>query len=334
MKKQFFIGLDVHKKTTAYAVRDWNGALALEGECASVFKDLWIILEPYTTCCRVALEASSHFYHLYEGFKSKNTEISVANVIQLRRLIGKNDRLDAKRLSDMLRLNTMPESFIPGKLIQYIRSLTLLRYNAVKEQTRLKNQIHALIDWAGVRFPVRSAFCKKWCCHLEAYIKHTGSFELQYLYEAEQDVEKRITKLDNEIMKYTKEHFEETSKLLMSIPGIGPIWSAFVIAQVLPVSRFANKRKLRRYAGVVPVKDKSAKKCKREYLPKGSSRKMLRFALVQAAHSAVKAEGRLKEYFDKKRKEKDSPGMAIMCVASSLSDILYMVLSTGKPYQA
>lgn len=291
------------------------------------------ILEPYTFRSKVVLEASTCFYHIYNGFKAKEVEILVANVIQLRQLIGKNDILDARRLSDMLRLNAIPESFIPDKLIQHLRSLAVLRYNCVKEQTRIKNQIHAILDAAGIRFSVRTPFCKKWCCYLEDYIRQIQSFELEYLYETEQQVEKRLALLDNKITGYVAEHFKDTSKLLMSIPGIGPIWSAVIIAQIQPISRFANKKKLRRYAGVIPVRNKSADKTKGEFIPKGSSRKLLRFVLIQAAHSAVKVDGRLKEYFKMKKKQKKETSKAIMCVASSLSDILYTVITMGKPYQ-
>ena len=39
--------------------------------------------------------------------------------IRIRELIVKNDKLDARRLSDMLRLNTFPESFIPDKKLKH-----------------------------------------------------------------------------------------------------------------------------------------------------------------------------------------------------------------------
>lgn len=327
VRKYFYIGLDVHKRTTYYAVRDWDGKTVIEGECASTFRDLWSILEPYTSCCKITLEASTYFYFIYDEFKKRNVEIIVANTLQLRKLVGKNDRLDAARLSDMLRLTTIPESFIPGKVVQYLRSLCLLRYNCVGECTRLKNQIHAYLDSKGVRIPVRTPFSKKWCNHLCDYINENNPFELNYLYQAEQQSEKRLLILDKEISSYVEENFSDTSELLMSIPGIGQIWSAFIIAQVGTISRFSDKRKLRRYAGVVPVRDESAHKSKKEYLPKMSSRKLLRLALVQAAHSAVKVKGNLQEYYKKKKRQKQFTQQAIMCVASSLSDILYHVLS-------
>ena len=106
MKTTFYIGLDVHKAFTYYAVRDINGAIALEGKSSSIGKDLYEILEPYLHSCIIGLETNTEIYPIYEYFKEKSFDIRAGNTIQLRTLIGKNDRLDAKRLSDMLRLGS------------------------------------------------------------------------------------------------------------------------------------------------------------------------------------------------------------------------------------
>lgn len=330
MQKQFFIGIDVHKKSTTYAIRDWNGKLVSEAKCATTFRDVWSGIEPYALDCKVAIEACTSYYHLYKGFKEKGIDIRVANVIQIRTLIGKNDKLDAIRLADMLRLNTLPESFIPDDTIQHMRSLVKLRYNFIIEKTRLKNEIHAVLDKEGTSFPVRTAFCKKWCDYLQKYITQTNCFELRFLFEAEQQAKERIKVIDLEIECFVKEHFEKTSELLKSIPGVGNVWSAYLISQILPINRFADKKKLKRYAGVIPVFDSSENKVYGTYLPKGSSRKLLRYALVEIAHSAVKTKGNIREYFEKKKKEKKK--CPIMYVASSMSDIIFNVLTTGKPY--
>jgi transposase len=263
--------------------------------------------------------------------RQKGLDVRVANVLQLRSLIGKNDRLDAKRLADMLRLNTLPVSYIPDESICMLRSLTNLHYNCVKDKTKLKNQIHGILDQHGISFHLRTAFCKAWCACLEEYLKNYPSFELQHLYAAVKDAEQRRIEIDAEIDRFVNVNFKTTHALLTSIPGIGPVWSAFIIANVMPICRFASKKKLRRYAGVVPVSNQSDDKVYSTYLPKVSSRTMLRYALVQASHSAVQTNGRLKEYY-RKKKHNSKPCKAIMCVASSLSDIIYAVLNTRKPY--
>ena len=63
-KNEFYIGLDVHKRTTTYAVRDWNGSIAAEGSCASRAEDLKALLKPFLQSCIIGMEcntSNSHF---------------------------------------------------------------------------------------------------------------------------------------------------------------------------------------------------------------------------------------------------------------------------------
>ena len=115
----FYIGLDVHSRCTHYTVRTWQGDVVSEGKTSSIYKDVKAVLGPYFHSCIVGMEASTSIYPLHDGFSNDNVPVKVANVIRIRELIVKNDKLDARRLSDMLRLNTFPESFIPDKKLKH-----------------------------------------------------------------------------------------------------------------------------------------------------------------------------------------------------------------------
>ena len=113
----FYIGLDVHENMTAYAVRSYKGSIILSGECATRYEDLHKRLEPYLCSCRIGLESCTSYYHIYWGFKKKGYDILVANTLRIRQLVAKDDRLDAERLSDMLRLGSFPTSYYFDNLI-------------------------------------------------------------------------------------------------------------------------------------------------------------------------------------------------------------------------
>jgi transposase len=234
---QFYIGLDVHKRTTTYVVRNWDGKIVAEGTCATTFEDLYTDLEPYLFSCIIGLEASTSYYHIYRGFQKHNIDIRVANVIQLRKLVGKSDLRDARRLADMLRLKTFPESHIPTEEIQHLRNLVKLRQRFVKESTKLRNQIHALLDKDGIKFPVKTPFTQKWCAHLHKYLTETNSVELRYLYESEQENQKRINNISMDLVTAAKKQFPKEIDLLKSIPGVGDIFSSYLVAQ-----NYANKQ--------------------------------------------------------------------------------------------
>lgn len=332
MEKKYYIGLDVHKRQTTYAVKNWDGVTVDQGQVATQFSDVQKVLNEYLNDAVVVIEACTSYYHLYKQMKENRIDVHVANVIQLRKLIGKNDKLDAKRLADMSRLNTLPESYIPDEKIQNLRILINLYHNEIAAKVRYDNQIHAVLDRNGINLPVKDPFSKKGLICINQYLQKTNDFAIRNLLEALKTSVQRISNLQSEITGYLKNNFLQEYELLLTIPGIGETFAGYLIAEICPIERFENKKKLRRYAGVVPIREQSDKKIYATYLPKHASRKLLRYALVLAANCAIRTNCRLKKYYQKKKKGRNH-GRAIMCVASSMSDIVYNILKTKQPYK-
>ena len=114
----------------------------------------------------------------------------------MRQLIAKNDKLDAKRLSEMLRLGTFPTSYIPDEKIQCLRSLLQVRHSLMEELVRCNNRIQAFLDRNGIVMPDQDAFGKKW---RHALVQHMGSgevsLEMRYEYDHFEYLEKKNKQL-------------------------------------------------------------------------------------------------------------------------------------------
>jgi transposase len=314
-------------------VRDKIGNIILEGESATIYSEFYERLEPYLKQSIIGLESCTSYYTLYQYFLKNNYNIKVANTVQLRQLIAKNDRLDAKRLAEMLRLGTFPTSYIPDDKIQRLRSLLQVRHSLMEEKTRCNNRIQAFLDRNGIVMPDQEAFGKKWRHALLRYIgSGEVSLELRYEYDHFVYLEKKSEHLGHEITGYTLKYWKKEFNLIQSITGFGPVLACYVIAHILPISRFQSKRKLRRYAGVVPTFHESGGRKSKGHIPKSSSRKHLRWALIQAANAAGRTNTKLGYYYRKKKKQKNNAGIAHVAVASSMIDIIYKVLTTNKPY--
>jgi transposase len=330
---KYYIGLDVHKERTTYVVRDKIGNILLEGETATLYQELFTRLKPCLTASVIGLEASTSYYTLYQQFLNHGYTIKVANTIQLRQLIAKNDKLDARRLSEMLRLGSFPSSYIPDEKIQRIRSLIQIRHSLMEEKVRCNNRIQAFLDRNGVLMPSYRAFSKKWCY---ALMHHMGSgrvsIELRHEYDHYVFLEKKLEQVEQEIQGFARTHWIKEYELLQSIAGIGPVIACYAIAHILPIERFSSCKKLRRYAGVVPKCKESGNKRSHGHIPKTSSRRLLRWALIQAANTIGKTDTTLGQYYRKKKRQKKNNGIAKVAVASSLIDIIYKVLTTKQSY--
>jgi transposase len=330
---KYYIGLDVHKERTSYCVRDKLGNILIEAEAATLYSELEHRLKPYLAASMIGLEASTSYYTLYQNFLRNSYPVKVANTIQLRQLIAKNDKLDAQRLSEMLRLGTFPCSYIPEEKIQHLRSLIQMRHALMQEKVRCNNRIQAFLDRNGVMMPMCKAFSKKW---KHALMQHLGSgnisTELRYEYNHYVYLEKTNEQADQEIIGYTKTYWNQEYQLLRSITGFGVLLPCYIIAFVHPIERFLSNRKLRRYAGVIPVAKESGNTTSRGRIPKTSSKALLRWALVQAANTIGKTNTTLGRYYRRKKNQKKNTGIAKIAVASTLVDIIYKVLTSKKPY--
>jgi transposase len=330
----YFIGLDVHKLSTYYAVRDRHGVIVCEGEASSIYSELFRRLEPYLFSSMIGLEATTTYYPLYQGFKQAGYDIRVGNTIHMRQVIGKNDKLDAARLAEMLRLESFPESYVPPQEIQNLRTLVRLRHSLMEERNKSNVRLQAVLSKNGVRLRA-NPFTKSWLAQLTECI-NTGKTgpEIKHELEHYTYLAHKVKDLNQEMIQSTQKHYPKELELITSIKGFGEVLSCYVAAEVLPIERFKSEKKLRRYAGVIPSFKESGGKTSRGHIPKGSSRPPLRWALVQAASTTANTKTKLGSYYHKKKKQKKSSKLAKIAVASSLTNIIYKVLTTKKPYNA
>ena len=73
----------------------------------------------------------------------------------------KNDRVDSATLAHLLRCDLLPESWKADRATQAQRQQVRLRASLVRQQTRLKNQVHAVLHQQGLRSPVTDLFGRR-----------------------------------------------------------------------------------------------------------------------------------------------------------------------------
>ncbi len=328
VKQVFYIGLDVHKDSIVYAVRDQFGQLVVEGSTAGFYKAIKEALEPYLFSCVVGLEACTCFFHIYDGFRKDGVDVKVANLHQIRQLITKTDKLDARRLAEMLRINSFPVSFIPDEKIRSLRSLVKFRHALRDEKIRAKNKVQSILLMNGVKIP-HTSFSQRWTKIFLDYLKEKEIFELKMMYEHYLIIAERLTRANEEMINFAKNNWLEIFNKIRRLTGFGDILTSYIIAETHPITRFSNARKLKRYAGVVPATKESDDTKYRGRIPKCASRKLLRYALTAAATTISRSKTKLALYYYKKKKEKKSHRMAKICVANALSEIIYKTLTTN-----
>ena len=124
------------------------------------------------------------------------------------------------------------------------------------------------------------------------------------------------------------------AKLLMTIPGVGPVSAAYFLMAVRNVERFSSGRQVAAYLGLVPSLYASGKTVRRGRITKRGNRHG-RWVLTQSASvllNIVKKESRLRTWglglASRVGKKK-----AIVAVARKLATVMWAMLKHRRPFE-
>ena len=146
----YFIGLDVHKKTISYCVKDADGRVFQEGKIGSTRRELdeWIRTMPQPRT--IAMEATIFTGWISDRLLPHAEKVKVAHPLMLRAIAAakkKNDRIDAGKIADCLRCDFLPECHMATTEIRDRRRTLRYRSLVIKQMVQIKNRV------SGLRFP-------------------------------------------------------------------------------------------------------------------------------------------------------------------------------------
>lgn len=125
-------------------------------------------------------------------------------------------------------------------------------------------------------------------------------------------------------------------ELLKSIPGIGDKLAAAIVAEIGDVQQFEGAKQLVAYAGLDPGIFSSGKftATSSRITKRGSKR--LRRSLYLAVQCGIRGSTnkRIRDYYDKKRKEGKPYKVVVIACANKLLHHVYAILSKSQPYSS
>lgn len=135
----------------------------------------------------------------------------------------------------------------------------------------------------------------------------------------------RVDQAIAELMQQIPQH-------ITSIPGIGPVTGAAILAEIGDIHRFETLDKLVAYAGIdATIYQTGQFEASEAHMSKRGS-PYLRQALWMAAIAAVLHDPSLKAYYQKKRDEGKHHGTAVGAVCHKLLARIFVILKEQRPY--
>jgi transposase len=160
--------------------------------------------------------------------------------------------------------------------------------------------------------------------------------QLRVIHGQRKQVAVRIQKLLDQMAMPDPEHPESHEhrdvSLLLSLPGVGRIIAATMLAEAAVPLAQRDYHALRAYGGSAPITRQSGKG-KRVMMRYGCSQR-LRNAFYHWARVSVQNDPCSKQHYARLRRAGHSHGRALRGVADRLLAVLMAMLKTGQPYDA
>jgi transposase len=238
----------------------------------------------------------------------------------------KNDRVDSATLAHLLRCDLLPESWKADRETQARRQQVRLRATLVRQRTRLKNQVHAVLHQQGLHSPVTDLFGKRgrlWLTEVKLPPQARESVKvcLRLLDGYSEEIEKQNRQLSAEVGK------DRRAQWLMTIPGIGECSAMMLLAEIGDIGRFRDKEALCSYAGLVPRVRESAGKAARGGITRQGS-PWMRWVMVEAAQVATRSSPAARRYYERLLRKKHKH-VARVALARKLLIAVYALLHDG-----
>lgn len=282
-----YVGLDVHKEFCQASVLDEKGFELGNERFPTTQGGLESFLERFDEASLV-LESTGVWEFVYEIIEAKGFPVKLAHPLKVRAIAEasvKTDKVDARTLAKLLRLDMVPESYIPPKDIRDLRRLTRLRSYLTRTNTGYKNRTHADLLARGIRRPegMNVPFSQKSQDWIRSLDIHGVDFQLNVIEAVQGQIEM--------VNRFIQEEFDRREEVrnLTSIPGIGMFSAMVIFAEIGEVHRFPDAEHLCSYAGLTPTVSQSASSCHYGGISKEGS-KQLRWILTEAVYSHVRVE--------------------------------------------
>ncbi len=328
------IGLDVHKRFAEVAILGPAQREPLRRRITVTPQALRAFAATLGPDDQVVLEATTNTWAVAELLATRAGRVVVSNPLRTRAIAEakvKTDKVDALILAQLLAADFVPEVWVPDPGTLALRREVARRARLVRERTRLRNMIHAVLHRALVDAPQSDLFGVSGQRWLE------GATLAPEDREEVAAVQRLLATLDEEILaverRLARRALDEAAvALLMTIPGVAHLTALALVAVIGDIARFARPTKLVGYLGLDPKVRQSGERPARTGAISHQGSAHARGLLVEAAHSAVRTPGPLRGFFGRVRARRGNQ-KAIVAVARKLAVISWHLLRSGEPYR-
>ncbi|HXH50505.1 MAG TPA: transposase [Terriglobia bacterium] len=259
MKRDQYMGMDVHQATTVVAVLDGEGKVILEATVATEASAIIRLLQSLSGPMHVTFEETTQSAWLYEVVRCFVAKVIVCDPRRNKLLSegSKADRTDARRLAELLRAGMLRGVYhghdATRKLQQLVRGYETLSGDLQRVMVRIK----AIYRSCGIATTGRAVYQPQQREHWLMKLAEEGRRQrVEWLYDQLDHLRPLRKQAKQAMIAESQKH--HAIALLKTIPQLGPVRAALLVATLDTPHRFRTRHQLWSYSGLGVVTHMSA----------------------------------------------------------------------------
>lgn len=245
-----YIGMDVHRDSTTVVVLDARGKVLMQVTLKTEASVLLDFIRGLSGTLYLTLEEGTYSAWLYDLLSPYVEKLIVCNPRKNPPKRGnKSDRLDARKLAELLRVGQLSPVYHEPLARRTLKELAHSYLGVVKDGTRVMNRLKAVYRGRGIRCGGTQVYSPRHRQRWLEQLREPGARQRAELLYLELDgLLKLRAPARRALLKESRKH--PARPILASIPGLGPVRVALLLALIQTPHRFRTRRQLWSYGGL------------------------------------------------------------------------------------
>ena len=258
----------------------------------------------------------------------------VGNPLQIKAISfakKKNDKIDAETLTDLLRINLVPESYMPSPEMRNLRRCLRYRNYLVRQATHFKNKTSGILMECGVEYNKQKLHNKGYYYDLMRRLEDVPDSVREMLSFNRNQIE-AFEKNQKRLIQALKKNpqLQKRVEVLKTVPGVGDIVALTWALEIVDPHRFSSIRKAVSYCGLCSAQRSSGGVEKRGPISKQRNAH-LQWVLIEAAKMVPNRDAHMAALHEKELK-KGNKNRATLNLARKIVAYLLAVDKSGRAF--